>query len=281
MEVSSLRRHLTDFGSETPKMTANNRRQSADSQHIFDKSEMDQLLSDARTEKLKFETIVRQLRDQLTMAELEVKKLREQLVLTESDSKEEIHRLQTQIMCFELKCNEFRQTNEQLVLKLRFAENKAFDSESRAKSLAEDRTKLMEQLNDKSRLLEELESSRADIQQQMRLLDQKMAAEREEWDQFQTDLLTTVRVAEEFKQETILECQKLRQINKDLETKLADLEVCVGHSDAHQQQVRPLPALIARQSIINFLFERINWSLVMSENSEWKTNKQFISDLFR
>ena len=230
MEVSSLRRHLSEYGAETPKRTANNRtdsnrRQSADSQHIFDKSEMDQLLSEARTEKQKFETIVRQLRDQLTMAEQEVKKLREQLVLTESDSKQEIHKLQTQIKCFELKCNEFRQTNEQLVMKLRFAENKAIDSETKAKNLTEDRVKLLEQLFDKSRLLEELESSLADKQHQIRLLDERMAAERQEWHQFQTDLLTTVRVAEEFKQETILECQKLRQINRDLETKLADLEV--------------------------------------------------------
>ena len=229
MEVSSIRRHLPEFSSETPKKSANNRnsnnRSATEMETIFDKSEMDQLLIDARNEKQKFETIVRQLRDQLNMAELEVKKLREQLVLTESDSKEEINKLMTQIKCFEMKCNEFRQTNEQLIKKLKFAENKAMDSELSAQGYSEDRRQLIAQLSDKSRILAELESSLADKQQEIKRLDEKMAAERQEWRQFQTDLLTTVRVAEEFKQETILECQKLRQINKDLETKLADLEV--------------------------------------------------------
>lgn len=192
---------------------------------IFDKSEMDQLLIDARNEKQKFETIVRQLRKQLTMAELEVKKLREQLVLTESDSKEEIHKLVAQINCFEVKCNEFRQTNEQLVKKLLFAEHKALDSEHSAQRHADDSQRLMEQLSDKNRLIQELESTLNDRQKEIKLLDEKMAAERQEWQQFQTDLLTAVRVAEEFKQETILDCQKLRQINRDLTTKLADLEV--------------------------------------------------------
>ena len=218
-----------EFSSETPKRSANNRnshnRSAPELDTIFDKSEMDQLLIDARSEKQKFESIVRQLREQLTIAEMEVKKLRQQLVLTESDSKEEINRLMQQIKSFEHKCNEFRETNEQLIKKLKFSEQQKLDIELTAKRHAEDRHQLMAQMTDKSKLLAELELHLADKQMEIKCLNEKITAERLEWAQFQTDLLTTVRVAEEFKQETILECQKLLQINKDLEIKLADLEV--------------------------------------------------------
>ncbi|CAG2117604.1 unnamed protein product, partial [Medioppia subpectinata] len=235
MEVSSLRHQLIEFSTETPIRQSNNRNAGAnrspqslppDMDSIFDKSEMDQLLIDARNEKQKFETIVRQLREQLTMAETEVKKLRHQLALTESDSKEEIQKLIQQIKSFEMKCNEFRETNEQLIIRLKFAEHQKLETELSAQRLAiEDRRQLMIQLSDKNRLVAELQSSLADKQHEINRLNGLMAAEHEEWHQFQKDLLTTVRVAEEFKTETLLECQKVMQINRDLETKLADLEI--------------------------------------------------------
>ncbi|XP_054166378.1 cytospin-A-like [Oppia nitens] len=226
MEVSSLRHQLIEFSPETTKMSGNNNRNSSQTMDtLFDKSEMDQLLIDARNEKQKFETIVRQLREQLTMAESEVKKLRQQLVLTESDSKEEIQRLIKQIKSFELKCNEFRETNEQLIIKLKVAEHQKLETEITAQRVAvEERRQLMAQLSDKNKLISELQSSLAVKEQEIKRLTALMVAEQEEWNQFQSDLLTTVRVAQEFKEETLLECQKLMQTNRDLEHKLADLE---------------------------------------------------------
>ncbi|CAG2174175.1 unnamed protein product, partial [Oppiella nova] len=245
MEVSSLRHQLIEFSTETPKKTSNrnsltNRSSAADMDAMFDKSEMDQLLVDAKNEKQKFETIVRQLREQLTMAETEVKKLRHQLALTESDSKEEIQKLIQQIKSFELKCNEFRETNEQLIMKLKAAEHQKLETELEAqRSAIEDRRQLMVQLSDKNRLVAELQSSLADKQQEINRLNGVMAADKEEWQQFQTDLLTTVRVAEEFKTETLLECQKLMQINRDLETKLADLEIELKKYKTNEDNITP------------------------------------------
>jgi chromosome segregation ATPase len=222
MEVSTLR-HQLDF--ETKKNNDLNRERDT----IFDKTEMDQLLLDARTEKEKFESIVKQLRDQLTFAEMEVKKLREQLILTESDSKDEINKLTNQMKNYEYKWNEIQAKNDELFLKLKQSEEAMIDAEMRAQRHLEDKRELKTAIGDKDRQLAELEMSLADKQLEIKEMKLKMSSEQEEWKRFQDDLLTTVRVANDFKQETIINYDKLQAVNKTLNDKLANLEVFINY----------------------------------------------------
>jgi len=218
MEVSSLR-HQLEF--ESKKNNDLNREKDT----ILDKSEMDQLLLDARIEKEKFESIVKQLRDQLTMAEMEVKKLREQLILNESDSKEEINKLSNQVKNYEFMWNDIQEKNEELFKKSKLLEDAKIEAELRVQRHLEDKRELKTIIGDKERQLNELDLKLADKQLELIELKQKLNAEQEEWKRFQDDLLTTVRVANDFKQETLVSCEKLIAENKTLKDKVANLEV--------------------------------------------------------
>lgn len=99
------------------------------------------------------------------------------------------------------------------------------DAEMRAQRHLEDKRELKSTIGEKEKQLAEITMKFAESESEMLELKQKLKHEQDEWKRFQDDLLTTVRVANDFKQEAQGNCEKLLALNKSLREKLANYEV--------------------------------------------------------
>ncbi|GIY24280.1 cytospin-A [Caerostris extrusa] len=87
---------------------------------------------------------------------------------------------------------------------------------------------LQKTINEKSQLITQ-------SQKEIEELKKKHLVEVEEWNKFQADLLTTVRVANDFKVEAVQEVERLTIENKELNEKIAALEAEIATLKVQQE----------------------------------------------
>lgn len=168
--------------------------------------------------------LVKQLQDSISHKESELKKLKDQVILMESEHKEEITKLDLQMKNVENRNKELNERNEELYQRLKSTEEAKIESEIRAQKNLDEKREIRNILEEKDRRLADLERKLSQKCKELSEIGDKMSLEQAEWKQFQRDLLTTVRVANDFKQETLAECKKLQFEKHVLEEKLIALE---------------------------------------------------------
>lgn len=168
--------------------------------------------------------LVKQLQDRISTRESDLKKLKDQLILMEVEKKEEYVKLEIQLKNLENRNKELNERNEELYQRLKTTEEAKIESEIRAQKNLDEKREIRSLLEDKDRRLADLEIKLSTKCKELSELEDKRDLEHSEWKQFQQDLLTTVRVANDFKLETLAEYKVLLNEKNMIEEKLNLLE---------------------------------------------------------
>jgi len=191
---------------------------------LGDKTEMDELLDNARKEKDTLESQMALLQEQLSRSQCETARLRDQVAHLQEECKVMRNNAKSAVSDLEYQCSMVRQEKQQLAAELQVLQESAAELQVQCQCHLEDKRQLKAVLSETQRHLSDLESRLADKEQA--LVDERRLRSKEcsEWDQFQSDLLMTVRVANDFKTEAQQEKEKLVLENKSLRDKLRSLE---------------------------------------------------------
>lgn len=168
--------------------------------------------------------LVKQLQEQISRKEGELKKLKEQLILIEAKHKDDLSKAELHQKNLEGRNKELTERNEELYQRLKGAEEAKIESEIRAQKNLDEKREVRSLLEEKDRRLAELESKLQTKSKELLDLTEKLALEQMEWKQHQRDLLTTVSVADDFKQEALDKCKRAQSERQVLEEKCQLLE---------------------------------------------------------
>lgn len=181
--------------------------------------------SDQKTNTIEvLQFLVKQLQSQIGQKDLEMKKLKEQLIMLDSEHRSEVSTYELHLKTLDNKYKELTKVNEELYQRLKGAEEAKIECEIRAQKNMEEKREVRSLLDDKDKRMAELELKLQQKSKDLLELTDKMHLEKIEWTYFQRDLLTTVRVANDFKQETLDECKKLQCEKHVLEERLLAME---------------------------------------------------------
>jgi chromosome segregation ATPase len=191
---------------------------------LGDKTEMDELLDNARKEKDTLESQMALLQEQLSRSQCETTRLRDQLAHLQEECKVMRNNAKSAVSDLEYQCSMVRQEKQQLAAELQVLQESAAELQVQCQCHLEDKRQLKAVLSETQRHLSDMESRL--VEKEQALTDEKKLHSKEcsEWDQFQSDLLMTVRVANDFKTEAQQEKEKLVLENKSLRDKLRSLE---------------------------------------------------------
>lgn len=216
-------------------------------------SELDILLRDMQTEKDKIEARGVHLQEQLAISQLEHIKLNDRLKKAEQDldqCKVSYEKERSDLLFkLALESSEKECQNKELER----LENIAREAEVKCKRHLEDKRELKATISEMQKQLQEERSKLNQLTQELAETKEKFKEEHEEWQLFKCDLLTTVRVANEFKteaQETVerilLKNKKLSERIPQLEAEVAKLKAQAANVAVNQDQssVEPVPSVV-------------------------------------
>lgn len=191
---------------------------------IGDRSDLSDLLDAARKEKDSLESNMTLLQESLSNSQCEVQKLKDQIAAVTEECKVTRNNAKCALSDLEYKFEQLKQEKSNMVYDLQVARENLNELERQCKCHLEDKKQLESLLSETQRHLGETE----------RLLNEKDDAlnnerklrkfEKEEWKQFQSDLLMTVRVANDFKTEAQMAHEQLIIDNKTQKEKIRALE---------------------------------------------------------
>ncbi|KRT80821.1 hypothetical protein AMK59_6292, partial [Oryctes borbonicus] len=191
---------------------------------LSDKSELDELLDNARKEKDALESEVTNLKEQVARSKNESEKLKDQVSILQEECKVTRNNAKCTQSELEYKCEmltaDKNTLNEQLI-QLQEAAN---GLQMQAQCQLEDKRQLSTVLSETQKLLSEAERRNQELESELEDLKKLRKEENEEWEKFQNDLLTSVRVANDFKTEAQQDLQKMILENKAHREKVRHLE---------------------------------------------------------
>ncbi|TMW49933.1 hypothetical protein DOY81_004972 [Sarcophaga bullata] len=201
-----------------------------------DKTDLSELLDTARKEKDVLEEKVAELQDQWSRSQAEARRLKEQL----NDVSEELKVSKNNAKCalshLEYRFEQLQQEKDKLTLENQQLNETTAELQVQCKCHLEDKTQLQNLLTETQTHLNEVERKLNDTQTQLEDLQQLRKQEIEEWQQFQSDLLMTVRVANDFKTEALSAREQLVLDNKTQKEKIRMLEQQIEKLTKQQQQ---------------------------------------------
>lgn len=202
---------------------------------LGDKTELDELLDNARKEKDTLESQVALLQEQLSRSQCETARLRDQLIHLQEECKVMRNNAKSAVSDLEYQCSMVRQEKQQLTGELQVLQETVADLQVQCQCHLEDKRQLKAVLSETQRHLGDVEHRLAEQEQALANEKRLRSKESTEWDQFQSDLLMTVRVANDFKTEAQQELEKLVLENKSLRDKLRGLEAQIDKLKASQK----------------------------------------------
>ncbi|PNF37018.1 hypothetical protein B7P43_G08061 [Cryptotermes secundus] len=202
---------------------------------LGDKTELDELLDNARKEKDALESQVALLQEQLSRSQCETARLRDQLVHLQEECKVMRNNAKSAVSDLEYQCSMVLQEKQQLTGELQVLQETVAELQVQCQCHLEDKRQLKAVLSETQRHLGDVEHRLAEQEQALANEKRLRSKECTEWDQFQSDLLMTVRVANDFKTEAQQELEKLVLENKSLRDKLRGLEAQIDKLKASQK----------------------------------------------
>ncbi|XP_050511470.1 centromere-associated protein E isoform X3 [Diabrotica virgifera virgifera] len=181
---------------------------------LSDKSELDELLDNARKEKDTLESEVAHLKEQLAISKNEIEKLREQVSILQEECKVTRNNAKTTQSDLEYKCEKLVKEKNGLNEQLQEFQEALNEVQVQSQCQLEDKRQLSAVLSETQRNLSEAERKNIILESEVDELKKQRAEENEEWEKFQDDLLTSVRVANDFKTEAQQELQRMILENK-------------------------------------------------------------------
>ncbi|XP_065349008.1 cytospin-A isoform X8 [Cloeon dipterum] len=198
-----------------------------------DETQLESRLESIRSEKEELEGKIVELQEQLSKAQGEVARIRETTNTLQEELKVSRNNAKSQVSELEFVINQEREETKR-------AQAAATEQAAQAQRHLEDKRQLRATLSEAQReniaLKEEMKTVQAQLEEEKRL----RAEENEEWVQFRSDLLMTVRVANDFKTEAQQQLAKLLVENKSLKEKNRSLEAELAKAKAQQSPSRPV-----------------------------------------
>lgn len=212
---------------------------------LGDKSDLGELLDGARKEKDFLEGEVASLQECLSKSQSEVQKLKDQLAVITEECKVARNNAKYALADLEYKFDQLRQEKIKLASDYQQLQDSVNELQVQCKCHVEDKAQLESLLQETQRHLGDAERFLSDKEEilieEKRLRKQEVLLQfiknitcilviviillqNEEWEQFQSDLLMTVRVANDFKTETQVAYENLVMDNKAQRDKIRTLE---------------------------------------------------------
>lgn len=189
-----------------------------------DKTDLSELLDAARKEKDTLEEKVAEIQDQWSRSQAEARRLKDQLADISEELKVSKNNAKCALSHLEYRLDQVQQEKEKLANEHQQLCESTAELQIQCKCHLEDKTQLQSLLSETQKHLSDMERKLNDTQQQLEDLQQLRKQEAEEWQQFQSDLLMTVRVANDFKTEALSAREQLVLDNKTQKEKIRMLE---------------------------------------------------------
>ncbi|XP_076684250.1 uncharacterized protein LOC143377150 isoform X3 [Andrena cerasifolii] len=194
------------------------------SRQVENKSEADELLDAARREKDTLETQAAALQEQLARSHCDHDRLRDQYSQLQEEYKVARNNAKSAIDDLEYRLNQLKDERLSVSTELQLVRDSLAELQAQCQRHLEDKRELKAALNEAQRRERDAQTRQYELERALaeeRKLRQEEVAE---WEQFQTDLLMTVRVANDFKTEAQSELERVVMENKAQRDKLRALE---------------------------------------------------------
>uniref|UniRef100_U5EFR0 Putative paramyosin n=1 Tax=Corethrella appendiculata TaxID=1370023 RepID=U5EFR0_9DIPT len=202
---------------------------------LGDKSDLGELLDVARKEKDLLEIQVASLQEQVSISQCEIQKLKDQLAGVTEECKVVRNNAKCAVSDLNYKYETLKQEKSKLASDLQLLQDSNNELQVQNKCHVEDKAQLETLLSETQRHLGDTERLLNEKNEELKDEIKLRKQENEEWEQFQSDLLMTVRVANDFKTEAHNAREQLALDNKALREKIRSME----------QQVEKLNKLVA------------------------------------
>ncbi|XP_011301311.1 cytospin-A isoform X2 [Fopius arisanus] len=194
------------------------------SRQVESKSEADELLDAARREKDTLETQAAALQEQLARSHCDHDRLRDQYSQLQEEYKVTRNNAKSAIDDLEYRLSQLKDERLSVNTELQLVRDSLAELQAQCQRHLEDKRELKAALSESQR--REREAQLRQYELERNLSDEKKLRQSEsaEWEQFQNDLLMTVRVANDFKTEAQSELERVVLENKTLRDRLRALE---------------------------------------------------------
>ncbi|XP_076684255.1 cytospin-A isoform X8 [Andrena cerasifolii] len=211
------------------------------SRQVENKSEADELLDAARREKDTLETQAAALQEQLARSHCDHDRLRDQYSQLQEEYKVARNNAKSAIDDLEYRLNQLKDERLSVSTELQLVRDSLAELQAQCQRHLEDKRELKAALNEAQRRERDAQTRQYELERALaeeRKLRQEEVAE---WEQFQTDLLMTVRVANDFKTEAQSELERVVMENKAQRDKLRALEAQLDKLNKANQKVIQQP----------------------------------------
>lgn len=191
---------------------------------VGDKSDLSDLLDVARKEKDLLESDMTVLQESLSKSQREVQKLKDQIAAVTEECKVTRNNAKCALSDLEYKFEQLKHEKAQLTYDYQVAQDNYSEMQVQCKCHLEDKMQLENLIAETQRNLSETERHLSDKEDALNNERKLRKFENEEWKQFQSDLLMTVRVANDFKTEAQMAHEQLVVDNKTQKERIRLLE---------------------------------------------------------
>ncbi|XP_055907766.1 cytospin-A [Eupeodes corollae] len=189
-----------------------------------EKTDLTDLLDAARKEKDQLEVKVASLQEQLSRSQNEIRKLKDQLLGLTEECKVAKNNAKCALSHLEYRYDTLQQEKDKLHSEYQQLQDNTAELQVQCKCHLEDKAQLQNLLGETQKHLEDAERKLGEKDEQLQKETKLRKQEAEEWQQFQSDLLMTVRVANDFKTEALCAREQLVLDNKTQREKIRMLE---------------------------------------------------------
>nr|XP_012214977.1 PREDICTED: cytospin-A-like isoform X5 [Linepithema humile] len=211
------------------------------SRQLENKSEADELLDAARREKDTLETQAAALQEQLARSHCDHDRLRDQYSQLQEEYKVARNNAKSAIDDLEYRLIQMKDERLSVNTELQLVRDSLAELQAQCQRHLEDKRELKAALSEAQRREREAQTRQYELERA--LADERKLRQEEsaEWQQFQTDLLMTVRVANDFKTEAQSELERVVMENKAQRDKLRVLEAQLDKLNKANQKVIQQP----------------------------------------
>ncbi|XP_052902446.1 cytospin-A [Anopheles moucheti] len=189
-----------------------------------DKTDLEELLDVARKEKDQLETQIASFQEQVSISQCEIQKLKDQMARLNEECKVVRNNAKCVISDLEYKNETVTQEKQKMATDFQQLQESINELQVQNKCLLEDKSQLETLLSETQKHLGETERQLMEKTEELNQETRLRKQEADEWEHFQSDLLMTVRVANDFKTEAQNAREKLALDNKALREKVRVLE---------------------------------------------------------
>ena len=194
------------------------------SRQLESKSEADEMLHAARCEKDLLETQAAALQEQLARSHCDHDRLRDQHSQLQEEYKVARNNAKSAIDDLEYRLNQMKDERLSVGTELQLVRDSLAELQAQCQRHLEDKRELKAALSDAQRRERESQANQYELERALEEERKLRQEESAEWEQFQGDLLMTVRVANDFKTEAQGELERVVMENKAQRDRLRSLE---------------------------------------------------------